>query len=174
MSEKSTRQNLIDEINKNNEKNLSELMGRLSLNDSVVPYIGAGMSSPVFGTWSIYLKSIVPKYDKEGHEVLSGKLDEGDYEGAAQWIRDTYGIEFYNQTAEYFCNAKIKYESVSQAVKLLPQLFRRAVLTTNLDRIIETVYRRDFFENSFGRSLQTGPVTDTRWSPLPVEDPWRY
>ena len=36
MSEKSTRQNLIDEINKNNEKNLSELMGRLSLNDSVV------------------------------------------------------------------------------------------------------------------------------------------
>lgn len=139
----SEKQDLVDEIDRCNEKYLSELTDRLSLGDSVVPFVGAGMSCPVYGTWETYLRSIVPKYDKVSHEVLSRQLAEGDYEGAAQKIRDNYGIEFYNQTEEYFGVDKIKYESISHAARLLPHLFCGTVITTNLDQILETVYHKE-------------------------------
>lgn len=129
----------IEEINEKNLKKLSDKVNR----DEIIPFIGAGMSCPIYGIWKEYLQSILPPFDEDGHEILKKKLKEGQYEDAAQWICEQYGIEFYNRTAEYFDEIKIKKELISQATQLLPYLFQGPIITTNLDRIIEYIYREE-------------------------------
>lgn len=137
------RQAVLYEIEANNEKFLQELETRIATGNSVIPFIGAGMSCPIYGTWSAYLESIPSDTDDEIRDLLQQQLKKGLYDEAAQIIHDSYGMGFYNRTADYFRVSKIKAESISPATKLLPHLFQCPMLTTNLDRVIETVYARE-------------------------------
>lgn len=137
------QQLIIDEICKNNEQYLKEMADIIAKGNSVIPFIGAGMSCPIYGTWGEYLDAIIPVADEAGHRILKQQLEEGHYDDAAQKIQNDYGIGFFNRTAEYFSETKIKMSLVSNAARLLPQLFQGPMLTTNLDRVIETIYAQE-------------------------------
>ncbi len=132
---------LLETIEENNEKNLNKLTERLAKSNSVIPFVGAGMSVPIYGTWREYLQAIILPTDKSFEKALEEELNIGNYEKAAQTIKDDYGIMFYDNTEEYFSKKKIKIENISNTVKQLPKLFQGPVLTTNLDRVIEYVYK---------------------------------
>ena len=137
------QQLIIDEIHKKNEQYLKELADRIATGNSVIPFIGAGMSCPIYGTWGEYLDAIIPVADEAGHRILKQQLEEGHYDDAAQNIQNEYGNGFFNYTAEYFSVEKIKMDLVSNAARLLPQLFQGPMLTTNLDRVIEAIYAQE-------------------------------
>lgn len=145
VEEEADRQNAIEMIQRENKRNLGAVAEGIAKNH-VIPFVGAGMSCPIYGTWAEYLCSILPVIDTDGRRHLERQLAEGRYEEAAQNIQDEYGIRFHDRTEEYFDRGKIRYAAVSPAMKLLPSLFQGPMVTTNLDRVIESVYAEEGIE----------------------------
>lgn len=125
-----------------NKENIEELARQID-NHNIVPFIGAGMSAGIYPMWGEYLAELPDEGDEETKDELSRIMDEKkpDYEKAAQFLCGRLGIGFYEKTEKIFSNSKIRREKINEALFKIPQFFHGPVITTNLDQMIEYVYR---------------------------------
>jgi hypothetical protein len=104
----------------------------------VIPFVGAGMSkSAGCPDWKSYLLGLC-RDTRLDVEVLRQRIDiQSDYEGVMNDILDHLGQNRFNLDFERDFRTP---EDIEGAVALLPQLFDRCAITTNFDRVLETVY----------------------------------
>ncbi|WP_283624695.1 SIR2 family protein [Clostridium butyricum] len=137
--------NEILNYNANNEENFKELIDNI---DNVIPFVGAGMSAFSYPTWGEYLRNCINDdlFKEEEKEEIESKINEKDYESAADKISEISGHNFFikNLTRTYAFE-KINEELDKEAVKKLPLIFRKAIITTNFDRVLEKVYQNNPF-----------------------------
>ena len=116
---------------------------------TVIPFIGAGMSSPVFPLWGEVLERLTGKLSSEDkrneiNSILNDPAETDAYTKAADRL-----IELRSETNVCRDMLKIFNEDLiddgklrGMAVCLLPFLFHdRPAVTTNYDRVLEHVYR---------------------------------
>ena len=115
-----------------NRKNIKEL-SKLIKKNTVVPFIGAGMSCPIYPTWKEYLEQLPEDKDNEAKEYIQKELSfvSQNYEEIAQYFSKRYGIEFLDKTKEAFSCEKIKKEKINEAALAIPVLFKGPIITTN-------------------------------------------
>ena len=120
---------------------------------SLTPFVGAGMSTPFYKLWAGSLYEILEKISSTKVKRSIKKLiREGQYLEAADRLAEKRSIPNIAQDfAELYSPLKIKDQISTirrNAVYLLPALFHNMCITTNLDQMLELVYRdwnRDFF-----------------------------
>lgn len=125
---------------------------------SVMPWIGAGMSIPSnFPGWERFLRQIA-----EEDPAMVGEVDRllasGLFEEAAQLIDDHLGHNILDESIENVFG--VPPESPFGPVCLLPGIFRVGVVTTNFDYTLDAVYERSKlpFRRAFaGRDLRVAP-----------------
>ena len=116
---------------------------------TVIPFIGAGMSSPVFPLWGEVLERLTGKLSSEDkrneiNSILNDPAETDAYTKVADRL-----IELRSETNVCRDMLKIFNEDLiddgklrEMAVCLLPFLFHdRPAVTTNYDRVLEHVYR---------------------------------
>lgn len=110
---------------------------------NIVPFIGAGMSASIFPLWKTALLNVSRKsMDPDFLTIVKESLDNYQYEEAASCIYQEIGEgEFYGGFVEVFSNDKIR-NFKSMAVNVLPKIFQGLVITTNFDKLLETVYEQ--------------------------------
>ncbi|UWR84930.1 SIR2 family protein [Phaeobacter inhibens] len=115
-----------------------QLLLELTQKGMVLPFVGAGMSSPSgFKLWNQLLLDLTadsPALRVRVRSLLAQYL----YEEAAQEICDTLGDAALNQDVRAHLGREA-YD-VRGAVRLLPYCFGQGCLTTNLDNVLERVY----------------------------------
>lgn len=116
--------------------------------ENIIPFIGAGMSVPIYELWGDFLIDVSKKsFDSEFPKKIWKRIEAGEYECAASDVLEELGEgEFYSALTDAFSKEKIKTVK-NMAVNLLPDIFHGFVITTNYDRILEKVYRDN--NNSF-------------------------
>ena len=79
-----------------NEKHLNDLIERIT-NNSVVPYVGAGMSAPIFPTWKrffeVELDAVLISPAKR--DEIMKLVDDNEYEKAASVLSKAIGKAGY-------------------------------------------------------------------------------
>lgn len=146
------------EILKNHNLNQRfNALKELYKSDSIIPFIGAGLSttSEYIG-WTAFLRIIrhetdYPECDFE--ELLTS----GQYEEAAQILYDYLpNGAFLEQVESYFdCNNDLR-----GVVQRLPFIFKSAVITTNFDSVIKRCYEKinsPFEEELLGKDAVNFP-----------------
>ena len=109
----------------------------------VIFFIGAGLSMPLFPSWTDFLKQLVNITDTKGKllfekEELLGKLDSGlDFLEIADYCADAIGINEYRDLIEKNFNKEFNYTDIPNAYKTLLKLQFKSIITTNYDRIPE-------------------------------------
>lgn len=119
----------------NNRANFADLR-RTFERAELVPFIGAGMSIPCgLGSWTSFLieQARLNGLEREIRETL----DRSDYEGAAERLEQALGSDQFNHQIRQAFGAALK---LSGPVLLLPSIVKTAVITTNFDRVIESVF----------------------------------
>ena len=116
--------------------------------ENIIPFIGAGMSVPIYELWGDFLIDVSKKsFDSEFPKKIWKRIEAGEDECAASDVLEELGEgEFYSALTDAFSKEKIKTVK-NMAVNLLPDIFHGFVITTNYDRILEKVYRDN--NNSF-------------------------
>ena len=130
----------------NHNRTVFETIKRYMEKDALVPFIGAGLSMPIYKGWSESLKWIVSKKvsDAPTQEKINTLIDNKEFLEAAQKIENILTpINLCQAYAELY-SPTILADSIfsirTMAVWLLPMLFTGIVITTNLDRTLEFVY----------------------------------
>lgn len=125
---------------------------------NILPFVGAGMSvASGFLLWGDFLKSLI----HDAPEILDDvekHINTGEYEEAAQLVRDTLGEgviteEIHNRLGSH------KQRS-SGPVNLLPSLFTSEVITTNFDYVLTKAYADagcNFRDEFCGDQLREAP-----------------
>jgi hypothetical protein len=127
--------------------------------ESVMPFIGSGMSNPSgFPLWKEFLL-ILRKNSKLPLEELEEILLTGDYELAASAILANLTIRLFNEQIEHTFRVK-GIDEIKGAVRYLPELFRNSVITLNYDNVLETLYHSN--GNTFSNSLYGDRIADFR------------
>ena len=128
----------------------------------VIPFVGAGMSVPIYPDWGQALKDVLNGTKKE-KEKLENYLSKNQYEMASQYVRKTKGNGFFESLDDVFDPKKI-IEHVNKkdepASSLLPEVFRSGLLvTTNFDTVLEHYYKN---ENSFLNVITLSNLRDNK------------
>ena len=140
-----------DDIIKCYSYNLSNFhrVKELIAKDLVIPFVGAGMSDPIYPLWGKLLKKIAIGEGYSDSEIYD-MFDRHSYEEVA----DMLNINDFRMK-QIICNeySKMKIDHVldSMSVSLLPQLFCGMVITTNFDLVLEEVYKKA--DNNFERII---------------------
>jgi hypothetical protein len=125
---------------------------------NILPFVGAGMSvASGFLLWGDFLKSLI----HDAPEIRDGvekHIDMGEYEEAAQLVRDTLGDgvlteEIHNRLGSH-------QQRSSGPVNLLPSLFISEVVTTNFDYVLTKAYANagcNFSHEFCGSQLREAP-----------------
>ena len=128
-----------------NKKTLKDLVNEIK-RGNVVPFIGAGMSAPIYPTWEKFFVKTLSNDNirQEKKESIKALLKKNKYERAASVLHKELGErEFIRVIRDIFDESKItaeKYEDM--AVTLIPQIFSdKTVITTNFDRLLERVFK---------------------------------
>jgi hypothetical protein len=114
--------------------------------DSVLPFVGAGLSAFAYPCWSSFLKESAQALDDGEKSGFEGAMAKHDYESAASVLEKNKGTEDFRRDVEKaFCAKKLYTPEFvpkikAQAAFILPELFKGLVLTTNFDRALERVY----------------------------------
>ena len=118
----------------------------------VIPFVGAGMSkSAGCPEWKEYLLNLCAdaRFDTDAMRV---RLEvNGDYEGVMNDLVGKLGENRFNLDFERDFKTP---DDIVGAVTLLPKIFDSSVITTNFDRVLETVYgnaTKSFVEKVTGR-----------------------
>lgn len=116
-----------------NETRFDQLVSCL-LEDSVVPFIGAGVSvGGGFPTWKDHLR-------KQGitagiePSIIESHLASGEFEAVIETIENTRGPEVFAQEIR---DAFSKTGSLEDITLLISELFSDTLITTNYDRLLE-------------------------------------
>lgn len=112
----------------------------------LMPFVGAGLTASVYGTWGSTLQALGGKLtDSAALSKLDGLLSDGNYLDAAQLLEDKRGaMNFVRDLVHHLSPKKLddNWDKIQGgAIWLLPDLFDCPVLTTNFDQAIERVYR---------------------------------
>lgn len=137
------RQARLDSIlaDKSNVQRYRELEGAVS-RDQVVPFVGSGMSAPCgLPLWADFLRelrtsSTVPE------DQLEALLSAGRYEEAAAQLVAGTPTHLIDERIEHTLCGPVD-ERVSGAVCILPEIFSETIVTSNLDDVLELLYRND-------------------------------
>ncbi|MCL2336051.1 MAG: SIR2 family protein [Firmicutes bacterium] len=137
----------------NNLSTLIELTGHIKIN-RVIPFVGAGMSIDVYGSWGSALKRIMAGHipESKAQDIQKRLIDKFCYEKAAEEICDFLGkATFYNQLTAVFGElARDKYGKLlltdeklqTMSVRYLPGIFNKSlVITTNFDQVLERSFQ---------------------------------
>ena len=118
----------------------------------VIPFAGAGMSkSAGCPEWKDYLLGHCVDAHLDAAALRERLEVNGDYEGVMNDLVQALGENRFNLDFERDFTTP---ENISGAVTLLPRLFDNCAITTNFDRVLETVYAREgrpFIEKVNGR-----------------------
>lgn len=118
-----------------NRHHLKDLANALS----IVPFVGAGMSSDFFPMWREFLEQfdLFPEERKYLHQFL----DKGEFEEAASYIFSISKRLFIDTVKDVFSSAHFEGKEFNPSLKILPQVSDGMVLTTNLDEVLENVWQ---------------------------------
>jgi hypothetical protein len=120
----------------------------------VIPFVGAGMSRSVgCPEWKEYLLGLCEDAHLDANAMRERLEEGGDYEGVMNDLVQTLGENRFNLDFERDFKTP---ENISGPVRLLPRLFDNSAVTTNFDRVLETVYAdegRPFVEKVTGRGM---------------------
>lgn len=139
--------------------NRQMLLERLE-NNTVIPFIGAGMSRPIYPSWEEYLNMLVDPDDTKASETVDKMLRQTpcNYEDVIQYIQKRSGVMFFRRTQEIFSYQKIVPEQMNEAASAIPQLSCGPIITTNLDQSVEWLY-----QNQEGIRLPVGRANDRQF-----------
>jgi len=118
--------------------------------DRVIFFVGAGLSMPLFPSWTAFLKQLVNDTDSKGKlqfdkKELIDKLDNGtNFLEIADYCADAIGKNEYREIIEKHFDKDFKYEEIPDAYKSLLTLQFKSIITTNYDRIPEIGGRGNF------------------------------
>lgn len=104
------------------------------------PFIGSGMSEPSgMPLWGRFLRSVRAEAQGFTADELETCLRAGLYEDAASRISTGMPPQLFRECFERHF-PQLDPEDIDGAIQLLPFLFQSAVVTTNFDTILESVY----------------------------------
>lgn len=120
----------------------------LYTNSRIVPFIGAGMSAPIYPQWKNAIINIL-NGNKEERAYVEHLLNDNHYEDACEYVRRKISQNgFINRVSEEFSIKKIVNTSEENRKRVnssyLPDVFNGPVFTTNFDRTIEYFYDNNF------------------------------
>lgn len=137
------------------------------LDDKVntIPFVGAGLSKPVYPLWKEYLHKLAEKCGAGHSKEVDQLLDNGNFEVAASYVFSQLGKKrFIRLTEGEFDPSKSSWDNISESSKILPELFQGSVVTTNLDAVLQsTVYHNklcDFKGVCVPRTAQDNTIID--------------
>ncbi|PIA68876.1 SIR2 family protein [Pseudomonas sediminis] len=108
-------------------------------NDFVIPAVGSGMSnSSGFPLWKDFIHQL-RSFTEISEADVKAMLDAGQYEEAVDRIAEAAGRHLFDERIEQSLRV-IDPETIDGPVRLLPALFPRLVLSTNLDDVLEHTY----------------------------------
>ncbi|MDR1294414.1 MAG: SIR2 family protein, partial [Bifidobacteriaceae bacterium] len=114
--------------------------------DKLVPFVGAGMSKPIFPLWRDSLTKLIddlPFENPPSKGEAKGMVRNSQFEEAASLLERELHTPLTALIYADFCNDRIEEQESRLAqmpVSLLPDLFTGSVITTNYDRVVEWVY----------------------------------
>lgn len=108
---------------------------------SLVPFIGAGMSSGIYPMWRNFLEEFELLADERVH--LNKLIDLGEFEEAASYIFSLSKRGFVETVKEVFSPKHLEGKVFSPALRILPKLTDGMILTTNLDELLENVWQHE-------------------------------
>lgn len=110
----------------------------------VVPVFGAGLSSWAgYPSWREFLLELASQTNVEAQ--AKKLLDDGRYTDCASLLESEMGYESIFSACQYFYTPeRIDESKRPEYQKLIPMLFNRRLLTTNIDCCIEQLYRNAF------------------------------
>lgn len=89
-----------------NNKDLWDEINELYVKDTLIPFVGAGMSIPAYPTWANALKNILDGKEDD-NKKLEELLEKMQYEEAAQYVYDKIGKNnFYVRINNEFSRKK--------------------------------------------------------------------
>lgn len=129
------------ESNKTTYQSIKELIHQ----NNILPFIGAGFSAEIYPTWNRFLLDTASAYPA-CEEGVSSFIHKGDYEEAAEKLcAEMTMFSFRNKIGQTFGKKTLsgQFDKISTDRKRLKEIFRCNIITTNYDRIIETIYHND-------------------------------
>lgn len=140
-----------------NEDRWKKLKG-LYENSKIIPFIGAGMSTPVYPMWSDAIRNIL-NGDKKEVDELNELFDQNKYEDACEYVKEKINNNgFIERVRSEFSENKINKSSEIERGKVnsncLPDIFNGPIFTTNFDKMLEHCYNNNF-DNIYSLSNMT-------------------
>ena len=137
--------NTIFNAHKENKTVIEDLINSLNSGSiDISPFIGAGMSVPIYPLWKDALKTITEDYhiSVENKKKIREHVAKNQYELAASVIKASLnGIRYNDALRHIFKSDKISENQLkTMAVSMLPQLFHGTIFTTNYERVLNKVY----------------------------------
>ena len=135
----------------------------------VIPFVGAGMSIDIYGSWGSALERIMDGhiFGRDAEEIKS-LIDRCQYEEAAEKIKAASGETCYHdQLVAVFGEDALIGDTPAlndevlkkMSVRYLPKIFKDSlVVTTNFDKVLERVFLRE--QNSFVEKIVLSHLTD--------------
>jgi hypothetical protein len=141
-----------------NKKRYADLLDAVR-REQVVPFVGSGMSvASGLPTWSDLLRN-VREFTSCDKEELQALIQAFKFEEAADLLASSTNPRLLAERVEH--DLRIDDPSViSGAVRILPALFPKLVITTNLDDVLENLYL--LCEQPFGHVLAGSALAQYR------------
>jgi len=119
-----------------NEQRFDQLVSCL-MGDSVVPFIGAGVSvAGGFPTWKDHLRKQGKTAGIESN-IIEGHLAKGEFEAVIEAVEKTRGSDVFAQEIR---DAFSKTGSIEGITLLISELFSDTLITTNYDHLLEQTF----------------------------------
>lgn len=111
--------------------------------ERVVFFVGAGLSMPLFPSWTSFLNELVNYTDSKGKlqfdkQELIDKLNNGtSFLEIADYCAEAIGANEYRDIIEKHFDKEFKLDDIPEAYRILLTLQFKSIITTNYDRIPE-------------------------------------
>lgn len=110
----------------------------------LVPFVGAGLTAFVYGTWNELLSSLSEVITDQVKKDMLKEIADNCY-GTAEFLeKERSAFIFEQDLMRHFSEEKLTAKTdqlKDEAIWLLPELFHELVITTNFDTVLEYVYR---------------------------------
>lgn len=133
----------LQNLYRKNQDYFEKLVNRLKQN-TVIPLFGAGFSAAAYPGWANLLRKMAEPYP-DCQEALEQHLKNGEFEEAASLLCAEMGeFEFQEELFRTFGPQTLPeaIQKISKERKAIPQIFTGPLATTNVEQVLEDLYRR--------------------------------